>query len=72
LPIDHTVGVVDDRGGHSAAQKRLKNFLDASLPRYAEQASDPMKTPAAVCPLISNFPRQPVATITPLSPRARP
>jgi deoxyribodipyrimidine photo-lyase len=41
LPIDHSVGVVADRGGRSAALQHLKHFLDISLPRYAEEANDP-------------------------------
>jgi deoxyribodipyrimidine photo-lyase len=41
LPIDHSVGVVDDRGGHSAAQKHLTRFLNESLPRYTDEANDP-------------------------------
>lgn len=41
LPIDHTVGIVDDRGGHSTAHKQLVHFLKKSLPDYAEQANDP-------------------------------
>jgi len=41
LPIDHSVGVVEDRGGASAARRRLKRFLDRHLAGYAAGANDP-------------------------------
>ena len=41
LPIDHTVGVVDQRGGPSAARQRLQRFLDRHLAPYAEIANEP-------------------------------
>jgi deoxyribodipyrimidine photo-lyase len=36
LPIDHTVGVVDERGGTSAAQAAWRRFLREGLARYIE------------------------------------
>ena len=41
LPIDHSVGVVDYRGGSTAARKRLKQFLDRHLANYAAVANEP-------------------------------
>jgi deoxyribodipyrimidine photo-lyase len=41
LPIDHTVGPVDLRGGAVSAGKALRTFLDARLPRYGDERSDP-------------------------------
>jgi len=41
LPIDHTVGVVDTRGGAVAAGKTLRTFLTSRLARYGEERSDP-------------------------------
>lgn len=41
LPIDHSVGVVDDRGGPRAARKVLLRFLDTGLPHYANEANEP-------------------------------
>ena len=40
LPLDHAVGVVEQRGGPVAAGKRLQEFL-AVLPRYADEHSEP-------------------------------
>lgn len=40
LPLDHVVGVVEQRGGEVAAGKRLQEFL-AVLPRYADEHSEP-------------------------------
>lgn len=41
LPIDHTVGAVDTRGGAVAAGAALRTFLATRLPRYAGERSDP-------------------------------
>lgn len=41
LPIDHSVGVVNYRGGPAAARKRLRQFLDLHLANYAVVANDP-------------------------------
>ena len=41
VPIDHTVTVVDDRGGAVAAGKRLEDFLNRSLNDYAKHANQP-------------------------------
>jgi deoxyribodipyrimidine photo-lyase len=41
LPIDHTVGVVGERGGETSARERLGRFLDVHLAEYAEQANHP-------------------------------
>ena len=40
LPIDHSVGMVAERGGSTAAQQRLTKFLDQHLPDYAAGAND--------------------------------
>ncbi|MDA0660091.1 MAG: deoxyribodipyrimidine photolyase [Planctomycetota bacterium] len=41
LPIDHSVGIVEARGGSKVARERLKTFLDQHLPHYAAGANDP-------------------------------
>ena len=41
LAIDHSVSVLDDRGGPVAAAKRLNDFLNRSLSDYAKQANHP-------------------------------
>ncbi len=41
LPIDHSVAVVDQRGGTSAGRKRLRQFLERKLGRYADVANQP-------------------------------
>ena len=41
LPIDHTVRVVQQRGGPHAARKRLIRFLDQHLAHYTENANQP-------------------------------
>lgn len=42
LPIDHDVHVVrDERGGAVAADARTEAFLDARLPRYADERNQP-------------------------------
>jgi deoxyribodipyrimidine photo-lyase len=41
LPIDHSVGVVETRGGHSAARRALGRFLDDAIDRYADDRSSP-------------------------------
>lgn len=40
LPIDHAVGVVEERGGAVAGARRLQAFLGV-LPRYVEEHSEP-------------------------------
>lgn len=41
LPIDHSVGIVDERGGTNVARKRLQSFLDGPLAEYATGANQP-------------------------------
>lgn len=41
LPIDHSVGIVETRGGTTAAREKLARFLNRSLPYYAAGANDP-------------------------------
>jgi deoxyribodipyrimidine photo-lyase len=41
LPIDHSVGALEARGGATAADDALKRFLDERLPRYAEERNRP-------------------------------
>jgi deoxyribodipyrimidine photo-lyase len=41
LPIDHSVGLGNQRGGPSAARQRLQNFLHKRVATYAEAARDP-------------------------------
>ena len=41
LPIDHSVGIVEARGGSSVARQRLTTFLDRYVPHYAAGANDP-------------------------------
>ncbi|MEZ4441206.1 MAG: deoxyribodipyrimidine photolyase [Polyangiaceae bacterium] len=41
LPIDHTVAATDERGGHEAAQIRLRAWLDDGFPRYADGRNHP-------------------------------
>ena len=41
LPIDHSVGIVEARGGSTLARQRLKKFLDQHLSQYAAGANDP-------------------------------
>jgi len=41
LPIDHSVGVAETRGGTTAACEKLSRFLERSLPHYAAGANDP-------------------------------
>jgi deoxyribodipyrimidine photo-lyase len=41
LPIDHSVGIVSERGGPSAARRKLRDFLHKRLATYAEAARDP-------------------------------
>jgi len=40
LPIDHAVGVAEQRGGALAGARRLEDFIDI-LPRYVEEHSEP-------------------------------
>lgn len=41
LPIDHTVGPVETRGGHAAAAAALERFVGARLARYDEDRNEP-------------------------------
>ncbi len=41
LPIDHSVGIVEARGGSTVARQRLTDFLDRHLFQYAAGANDP-------------------------------
>jgi deoxyribodipyrimidine photo-lyase len=41
LPIDHSVRVVDYRGGPATARKRLRQYLDRHLANYTEAANQP-------------------------------
>lgn len=41
LPIDHSVGIVEQRGGSTAARHRLSNFLANGLKSYADLANQP-------------------------------
>jgi deoxyribodipyrimidine photo-lyase len=41
LPIDHSVGAVDTRGGRRAGRKRLADFVADGLPRYVDAHSHP-------------------------------
>jgi len=41
LPIDHAVAPAPIRGGHTAARKRVKEFLEEKLETYAEYGNEP-------------------------------
>ena len=41
LPIDQSVGPVNQRGGARAARARMRAFLEEDLPRYAEDRNHP-------------------------------
>lgn len=41
LPIDHGVPITETRGGSTAAEHTLADFLGERLPRYADKRSDP-------------------------------
>ena len=41
LPIDHSVPVVDQEGGSSAARRQLKTFIARKLDRYDSEGNDP-------------------------------
>jgi len=41
LPIDHSVEVVEQRGGSTSARRRFHTFLANSLPSYADAANQP-------------------------------
>ncbi len=41
LPIDHTVGAVEQRGGSVAARQKLRRFLNQHLAHYTELANEP-------------------------------
>ncbi|UJR79708.1 deoxyribodipyrimidine photolyase [Sandaracinus amylolyticus] len=38
LPIDHTIGAIDDRGGSTAAHARLAAFLEDGIDRYPDRS----------------------------------
>jgi deoxyribodipyrimidine photo-lyase len=41
MSIDHSVIVVEQRGGSAAARQRLRRFLDHNLAHYADTANEP-------------------------------
>ncbi len=41
FPVDHQVGVVDERGGATAASKRMKGFIEKKLSLYEENRNHP-------------------------------
>ncbi|GAC1621011.1 MAG: deoxyribodipyrimidine photolyase [Candidatus Acidiferrum sp.] len=41
LPLDHTVGEVEIRGGHTHASKQMNEFLENKLTEYAEKRNQP-------------------------------
>lgn len=41
LPIDHSVGAVEQTGGSAAAAKRLRTFIERGLGRYADDHNHP-------------------------------
>ncbi len=41
FPVDHEVGVVDERGGANEASKRMKGFLEKKLSLYEENRNHP-------------------------------
>ena len=41
IPLDHEVPPIEIRGGSTAAQTRLRNFLRSKLPTYAEARNEP-------------------------------
>ena len=41
LPINHSVGPVDARGGSVPAKERMRDFLSRKLVRYATEGNDP-------------------------------
>ena len=41
IPVDHEVGVVDERGGASRACKKMKGFLEKKLSLYEENRNHP-------------------------------
>jgi deoxyribodipyrimidine photo-lyase len=41
IPIDHSVAMVNQRGGLSAARRKLQHFLNMRLANYSEAARDP-------------------------------
>jgi len=41
LPLAHQVSAVELRGGGEAGGKRLREFVERALPRYAEQRNEP-------------------------------
>jgi deoxyribodipyrimidine photo-lyase len=47
LPIDHTVAVVDERGGAPAAGAALDRFIAHGLARYADERSAPESSAAS-------------------------
>ena len=41
LPIDHSVPVVDFEGGFEAGERRIQDFLEGRIDRYAEERNHP-------------------------------
>jgi len=41
MPIDHSVGAVEQRGGPATARQRLRRFLRRHLAHYADNANEP-------------------------------
>ncbi len=41
LPIDHSVSVVDVEGGFEAGERRVREFLNGGIDRYAEERNHP-------------------------------
>jgi deoxyribodipyrimidine photo-lyase len=41
FPVDHDVGVVEERGGANEASKRMKRFLEKKLSTYGESRNHP-------------------------------
>lgn len=43
LPTDHSIGIVEQRGGHRAAQQQLELFLQQRLARYSDERNQPQQ-----------------------------
>ncbi len=51
LPIDHSVGTTAWSGGAAAARARLQDFVEGSLPRYADDRNHPdLAAPSGLSP----------------------
>lgn len=55
LPIDHTVGAVEQPGGPNQAAARLSNFVDHLLPRYATDRNQPERDATSGLSLFLHF-----------------